>query len=112
MIETVIHLKFFLIEDDFQNKFEYSELDKLVSDTAISLVKEGKARWQYLNEGRHNMAVLFVVTDHNIDEKYMKGTEMIENKVFRILKNYKSNPLFSSANDQIEYLNSFSKYGN
>ena len=65
-----------------------------MSFTAISLVNEGKAKWQYINEGNHNMAVLFAITDQSIDEKYLKEVEVIGNKVFRILKSSKNSPLF------------------
>ena len=91
---------------------EYSEIDKLVSDTAVSLVKENKAKWQYLDEGKNNIAVLFVVTDQNIEDIYLKGLELIKNKVFRVLKYYKVNSLFSSNKEQFEYLNLFVNYGN
>ena len=72
---------------------------------------EKKAKWQYLNEGSHNIAVLFVLSDPNIDEKYSKGLEIIENKVFRITKYFRVNPIFKSAKEQLEYNNMFSKYG-
>ena len=84
----------------------------MVSDTAVSLVKENKAKWQYLNEGKNNIAVLFVVTDQNLSNKYMKGLEIIKNKVFRILKYYKVSSLFSSEKEQVNYLNLFMDYGN
>ena len=82
-----------------------------MSETAISLVTENKAKWQYLNEGSHNIAVLFVLSDRNIDEKHLKGLEIIENKVFRITKYFRVNPIFKSAKEQLEYDNMFSKYG-
>ena len=90
-----------------------SEFDLMISSTAVELVNEGKAKWVYVSEGYNNIAVVFAVTDSNIDEKHQKALPFIQNKVFRVLKCFEpSFAIFSSARQQIEYINMFYNYGN
>ena len=112
MLRSIIFKLTQNIDKEIEEDHEYSELDKLVSDTAVTLVKEGKAKWQYLAEGYYNIASIFMITDQNYSEKYAEGIEIIGNKVFRVLKHGEIYSAFSSAKEQLEYNKLFSNYGN
>ena len=82
------------------------DLSTLINETSLKLTKEGKASWNFINEGNNNILMQFKLIDTDID-----SWKFLLDKVLRVKKTIPENFVNTDViGDFNEYENYIFKY--